>query len=201
MKNSYQKIFDKIEFSADFERRTINYLTSDPKILEQNSFAKKNRFPLLSLCITVSACIICIFFLARYNLRDTDADISISKEPTEYKYYGDDIIFTPENDIFVLDDSCTIRLEHIQDLPISGKLKMIYLFNCDQKIIEAEFSGDTETIEYMTAQGGAYSIYALTTEGNYVSLKSYISIDYVSNYRIDKEEADEPSVTDGLIYL
>lgn len=310
LRDKYRETFDKIRFSADFEQRVINNLTSGSVFLNQNLGNKKKGLILLPIC-AMMICIICVISFVKFFSRDMDYNIlsreEISKisgieslEIIELEKSADlfetknshlnekkmlvldcnmevsdgDTIFLQgtmegadisydigyilngkfsylqktvstkcmdcevvaeesgnfywcinnisENEVFFsgtvqyasndlvyrdygkdavsVDDFCTIRLENIQGLLETKRIKGIYLYDYDQKITK-EFPADIEKIEYRVEQGGMYGIYAVTEEGEFISLNNNISIDYDINYDIDETESDEKPATSEIITL
>lgn len=116
--------------------------------------------------------------------------VQYASDDLVYRYYGDDAVY--------VDGACTIRLENIQTLLAKEKIKGIFLYDYDQKQTK-EFSADTDTIVYRSEQGGAYCIYAITQEGETISLSSHISVEYEVEYH--EESNDGKSITDGIINL
>lgn len=120
------------------------------------------------------------------------ASVQYASNDLVYRDYGKDAVS--------VDEFCTIRLENIQGLLETKKIKGIYLYDYDQKITK-EFPADIEKIEYSVEKGGKYGIYAVTEEGELISLNNNISIDYDINYDIDETESDEKLATSEIITL
>ena len=86
-----------------------------------------------------------------------------------------------------MDEACTIKLEHIQNLLQPNEIAGIFLYH-HEKNIAKEYPNDTDTITYTVLQKGTYSIYAVTGQGTTINLNSYILIEYDTDYEIEENQ-------------
>lgn len=138
------------------------------------------------------------FYWCISNISDDVISLSASMQ-----YRQNDLVYRDygSNGISV-NEACIIRLGNIQSLLSTKEIKGIYLYDYEQKNTK-EFPANIDSIEYEAERGGTFFIYAVTKDGEIVSLNRYASVEYSdTHFDTNEDGEDEKSTVDhGIINL